>query len=713
MLIGAATPTSKPSNGSWYVLRSTVVPLSTLKDLVEATALASLKRFRLKRSWIKVAKKNSEIGVGGYGVVHRAVLQKSLLVPNVPVAVKKFHTSGDWEKRLRVALALVRELEVWAKLDHPNVLPLVGFHLSSGLDEAWLVSPYASNGNVFEYLERTNLGLDDRLELAKDTAKGLQYLHTRTPPICHGDIKALNVLINASKRAMLCDLGLAGPTGAEEVGGGSNANDNGGTVRYWSPELFENNCPTLKADVWAWGCLLLEIVTGQAPYHQILLEGRLIHEISNNKTLPADLDELECPPHIRDLLARCWEIDPERRPTMTESLALLRAGNLQFYRSDTITTSASAVSSTHHEGMERELADLLVPLASYQVNTVWFEFPVSGSTVGAGGFGIVHKAVMKTSWRQPGVVVAVKKLKAMGGMDKRLRMATALVRELAVWARLSHPNIIPLIGYYLSPQRDEAWLVSTYMAPGNLRQYLLSGQPSSEMRLRLNYLGQLNILINTERRAVLCDFGLAKTMENLPSGLTTSTFNQAGSLAYESPELLLGKSLRALESDVWAWGCLLQEIFSGKCPYHWANNAGAIVKWITQDIPPATLADIDCTTNVRRLLVCCWQSRPEVRPSMGQCIAVLGDGLSGIPGREGSESAISVLQALEAKLGIFTVEDIEVERSNISFTEALRIGTGQLGALYEARLSVDASMPGDVVALRRVLPFREAMQISD
>ncbi|KAG8900628.1 hypothetical protein FRB99_005941 [Tulasnella sp. 403] len=81
-------------------------------------------------------------------------------------------------------------------------------------------------------------------------------------------------------------------------------------------------------------------------------------------------------------------------------------------------------------------------------------------------------------------------------------------------------------------------------------------------------------------------------MENMPTGLTTTTFNQGGTLAYESPELIMQSSHRTLESDVWAWGCLLQEIHTGKPPYYWANNPGAIVKWITTDIPPAILEDL-------------------------------------------------------------------------------------------------------------------------
>ncbi|KAG8895692.1 hypothetical protein FRB99_000382, partial [Tulasnella sp. 403] len=155
-----------------------------------AISLASLKPYRLKRSWIDFPKQGSEIGVGGYGTVHRAKLQKQMFRSKVDIAVKKLYTTGDWERRVSVSLALARELLVWATLNHPNVLPLLGFHLSVKLDEAWLVSPLAPKGNIYDFLEHEHPPLEKRLELAKDTAKGLEYLHTRTPPICHGDIKA-------------------------------------------------------------------------------------------------------------------------------------------------------------------------------------------------------------------------------------------------------------------------------------------------------------------------------------------------------------------------------------------------------------------------------------------------------------------------------------------------------------------------------------------
>ncbi|KAG8908757.1 hypothetical protein FRB99_002995 [Tulasnella sp. 403] len=637
--------------------------LKALEDKL-AEALVALKPFCLKKSWIRVPKKGSEIGVGGFGVVHRAVLQKWPFAPKVQVAVKKFHTNGEWEELLRVALVLVQELDVWAKLNHPNILPLNGFHLSSNLEEAWLVSPYATNGNLFEYLERTRLALDTRLELAKETAKGLEYLHTRMPPICHGDIKSLNVLIDSSGHAMLCDFGL---TKATDTSTAATPRNDGGTIRYWSPELFDDDSyPTLNTDIWAWGCLLLEIITGLAPYHDVQLEGRLIHVISN-KTLPAPLD----------------------------------TGNITFYRSQPLPPAPNVSSTAPLDHLERELEKLIGSLGRFRVDLSSFEFPKSGLAIGSGGFGVVHRATMRPNRRSSGVLVAVKKLRGLGGRDKRLRMVTALIREIAVWADLSHPLIIPFLGFYLSPQLEEAWLVAPLMTNGNLSQYVRSSKLRMDQRLMLaldtakglQYLHNhdppvchgdikaLNVLINSERRAVLCDFGLAKTMESMPSGLTTSTFKQAGSLAYESPELVCGKSLRGLESDVWAWGCLLQEVFSGQPPYHWANNSGVIVKWITQDIPPAVLQDVE-------LLLDSDDDRSE-------------------------ENALGVLQQLEDKLGGILIKDLAINRSHVDFTEASKIGSSSFGVLYKGQLSTEPSTSNNRVAVKLLSPSSNVSNVPD
>ncbi|KAG8895253.1 copper transport protein ctr1 [Tulasnella sp. 403] len=424
-----------------------------------ATSLASLKRFRLRRLWIDFPKQGSEIGVGGYGTVYRARLQKRMFSSKIDVAVKKLHTTGDWEKRLSVSLALTRELLVWATLDHPNILPLLGFHLSVKLDEAWLVSPLAPKGNIYEFLEREHPALEQRLELAKDTAKGLEYLHTRSPAICHGDIKAVNVLIGADDHAMLCDLGLS-RTENTSITTGLNAG-------------------------------------GHPPYDDVSQEGQVIHQITNNIP-PATLGPGNCPRHIQELLTKCWRQVANERPSMPNVVAELTAGIIHFFQDvsqqmSLLPTTSTATSSI--DLLERELIELMASFQSYAVEPSWFTFPNVEFILGAG-----------------------------------------------------------------------AWLVCPYIQNGNLSSYLFRGNPSQralDTANGLHYLHNLkpplNVLITNDDHAVFCDFGLARTMESMPSGLTTSTFNQGGSLPYESPEFLLGESLRTQESDVWAWGCLLQE----------------------------------------------------------------------------------------------------------------------------------------------------------
>ncbi|KAG8894545.1 hypothetical protein FRB99_001193, partial [Tulasnella sp. 403] len=531
----------------------------------------------------------------------------------------------------------------------------------------------------------------------------------------------LNVLVSANMSAMLCDFGLSNNT--EGMAATSNPNV-GGTARYWSPELFqEGNRPTLESDVWAWGCLLLEVVTSLVPYNDIALEGRVIHLITEN-ILPAQVDTLDCPTHVRDLLTQCWRT-PGERVKMSEVVGLLSAGNRHFLQQGSLPTSLHR-SDTELSVLERELADFLQPLEKYRIKPSRLVFPQERSMIGSGGYGTVHQAFIRQKVWGNGDVIAVKKLKAAGGRDKCLRMAIGLIREMAVWARMSHENVIPLIGFYLSERLDQAWLISPYMENGNISDYLIKVQPSEQRRRELvrfpsvrigniwlitfatqaldtakglRYLHELdppichgdikalNVLITGEHRAMLCDFGLAKAMENMPSGLTTSTFNQGGTLPYESPELLLGKSMRSPESDVWAWGCLLQEIFTGKSPYYWAMNVGAIVKYIVQDIPPALMDDLDLS----------------LRPSDLKLTNVITMGRT-----DPSMNADATNAELEALAGDHTPNRARVlRRSDLTFDEDSKIDSGSLGVVFKATLVTETTETDAIVAVKRLFKLKD------
>ncbi|KIO25362.1 hypothetical protein M407DRAFT_48892, partial [Tulasnella calospora MUT 4182] len=106
---------------------------------------------------------------------------------------------------------LARELCIWARLKHPNILDLIGYCLNSQMTTARFISPLMASGNIEEYLGHTQEPVSNslRLKLLADALNGLVYLHGLTPPICHADIKPENVLITDRIDAILCDFGIA------------------------------------------------------------------------------------------------------------------------------------------------------------------------------------------------------------------------------------------------------------------------------------------------------------------------------------------------------------------------------------------------------------------------------------------------------------------------------------------------------------------------
>ncbi|KIO16994.1 hypothetical protein M407DRAFT_85390, partial [Tulasnella calospora MUT 4182] len=158
---------------------------------------------------------------------------------------------------------LARELKVWAKVKHPNVLELIGYYLSDDYGCAQFVSAYMSNGNVMQYIQRTGARLAVRLKFVRDIAAGLKYLHDFSPPICHGDLKPANVLVNEDLDAVLCDFGVSSFIQESEAPSGLDTSQSiKGSTRYMSPELFpKDGHPkhTLQSDVWAWGCTVFQV----------------------------------------------------------------------------------------------------------------------------------------------------------------------------------------------------------------------------------------------------------------------------------------------------------------------------------------------------------------------------------------------------------------------------------------------------------------------
>ncbi|KAG8971262.1 hypothetical protein FRC05_011361 [Tulasnella sp. 425] len=232
-------------------------------------------------------------------------------------------------------IRLARELKIWAKVKHRNILSLLGYYLSENYEIAQLVSPFMINGNVLRHIAKQQPDIIKRLGYVRDITAGMDYLHRCDPPICHGDLKPANVLIADSGHAVLCDFGLASIVNDAQASSGlTTSRSLKGSVRYMSPELVSETetKQTLASDVWAWACTAFQILTDVEPYSHAKTEWGVIGAILQNKspgdltvlstaTLGEQLKELSIP--LANHIGGCWYFEPAERPSIADSLRLV------------------------------------------------------------------------------------------------------------------------------------------------------------------------------------------------------------------------------------------------------------------------------------------------------------------------------------------------------------------------------------------------------
>ncbi|KAK7029504.1 hypothetical protein VNI00_014537 [Paramarasmius palmivorus] len=258
----------------------------------------------------------------------------------VPVAVKVLRSatqSDEMEEKMRKKLS--RELEVWRKLEHPNVLSLYGIVSDFGPYDS-MVCPWHENGSVSRYLERCGdiLSMTDRLQLLCEVAEGLSYLHSFD--IVHGDLTGSNILINCHGQACLCDFGLSSIMA--EFADSYSSSSISGAIRWADASLFkfqmeEDSQPpvlTTRSDIYSLGSVMLEILSGRIPYHYVRNDAQVVIELhkGNKPRRPAPL-------FVTDqqwaLMVKCWSDEPEKRPNIEQvlhELQILLRLSLEFRR---------------------------------------------------------------------------------------------------------------------------------------------------------------------------------------------------------------------------------------------------------------------------------------------------------------------------------------------------------------------------------------------
>ncbi|XP_062099742.1 probable LRR receptor-like serine/threonine-protein kinase At5g10290 [Humulus lupulus] len=299
-------------------------------------AFGQLKRFAWRE--LQVATDNfsekNVLGQGGFGKVYKGVLSD-----NTKVAVKRL---TDYESPGGDA-AFQREVEMISVAVHKNLLRLIGFCTTP--TERLLVYPYMQNLSVAYQLREIKPGepvLDwpTRKRVALGTARGLEYLHEHcNPKIIHRDVKAANVLLDEDFEAVVGDFGLAKLVDARKTNVTTQVR---GTMGHIAPEYLSTGKSSERTDVFGYGIMLLEIVTGQRAIDFSRLEEEddvllldHVKKLEREKRLEAIVDRnlnnnydlLEVEMMIQVALL-CTQQSPDDRPLMSEVVRMLEGEGL-------------------------------------------------------------------------------------------------------------------------------------------------------------------------------------------------------------------------------------------------------------------------------------------------------------------------------------------------------------------------------------------------
>lgn len=247
-----------------------------------------------------------EIGGGGMGRVF--LVRDESLGRRVVVKVVSQSDSPDVSiERFKL------EIQFAARLQHPNIVPLLSAGHASG--SPYYVMPYIDGESLRSQLQRGSLPIAAAVSILKDVARALAYAHEQG--VVHRDIKPENVLV-AGDAAVVSDFGIAKALSAARTGAGgvalTSAGTSVGTPAYMAPEQATGDPGTdHRADIYSFGCLAYELVTGQQPFPGSTPHRVIAAHLSDPVPSPLPLRP-DCPHPLVNLIARCLEKDPALRP---------------------------------------------------------------------------------------------------------------------------------------------------------------------------------------------------------------------------------------------------------------------------------------------------------------------------------------------------------------------------------------------------------------
>src|SRR5215470_1575003 len=256
----------------------------------------------------------SRLGAGGMGEVYRAHdtrLGRDVALKVLPAA---FAANAERLARFR------REAQVLASLNHPGIAAIYGLEESEGV--LALVMELVEGPTVAEHITQGPIPLEDALPMTRQIAEALEYAHDRG--VVHRDLKPANVKITGGGAAKVLDFGLAKALDPQDSASKVSLDNSPtvsiapthagmilGTAAYMSPEQAKGRPVDRRADIWAFGCVLYEMLTGEKTFNGETVSDVLASVIMKEPDwarLPSNI-----PPTVNRLLRPCLDKDSKRR----------------------------------------------------------------------------------------------------------------------------------------------------------------------------------------------------------------------------------------------------------------------------------------------------------------------------------------------------------------------------------------------------------------
>lgn len=311
----AASETKPPERRQWAAAE-TVHPSSSSTAVKPPNGQRPLRLDRHEQIDYSELTQNECLGTGGFGAVYRGFFKGK------EVAIKKLFCEDGGNISPLQLQELESEVASLRSLNHSRLVSFIGACLQP--PNLCIVTEFVPGGSLHHLLHKakTPLTRSQQAKMGLQICEGVTFLHSLEPPVVHRDLKSLNIVLDLLYNAKICDFGLT--QSMEKTHISLKEGGNGGSPRYMAPECYDcRGKITEKVDVWAMGCILVEVFGGPLPYDDCTNIQQIVAKVLIDKQFPYIPHDM--PPGARPIIEDCFHFDIKLRTTAQDVYSRLRA----------------------------------------------------------------------------------------------------------------------------------------------------------------------------------------------------------------------------------------------------------------------------------------------------------------------------------------------------------------------------------------------------